>query len=168
MTRQNQFGGRTRPRQDRLLEEKVHDTYRTDEKVREPTHCADCGVVYGQGRWHWAEAEAGSSESRCPACRRIRDDYPGGYVTLSGTFLDEHRPEIVNLIDNTEAQAKSEHPMQRLMGVRDTEDGVEVRTTDMHLARAIGEALHRAYQGEMDYKYNKGDDLLRVTWSRDV
>jgi hypothetical protein len=41
-----------------------------------------------------------------------------------------------------------------------------VTTTDPHLARRIGEALHDAYKGTLDYQYNKEDNLLRVTWSR--
>lgn len=41
-----------------------------------------------------------------------------------------------------------------------------VTTTDPHLARRIGDALHHAYKGELEYRYNKQDKLLRVSWSR--
>ena len=41
-----------------------------------------------------------------------------------------------------------------------------VTTTDPHLARRIGEALHHAYKGELDYHYNKEEKLLRVVWRR--
>jgi hypothetical protein len=39
-----------------------------------------------------------------------------------------------------------------------------VTTTDIHLARGMGEALHRAYQGELEYHYNPEQNLLRVIW----
>jgi hypothetical protein len=44
--------------------------------------------------------------------------------------------------------------------------GVVVTTTGAHLARRIGDALQHAYKGELDYRYNKADNLLRVNWSR--
>lgn len=46
-------------------------------------------------------------------------------------------------------------------------DGViAVTTTDVHLARRIGEALHRAYQGQLDIKYSQDEYLVRVNWTR--
>jgi len=38
--------------------------------------------------------------------------------------------------------------------------------TELHLARGIGEALEKAYEGDLNYQYNKGEFMLRVTWSR--
>ena len=38
--------------------------------------------------------------------------------------------------------------------------------TDAPLARGNGEALHRAYQGGMDFPYTKDDIMLRVAWTR--
>jgi hypothetical protein len=52
------------------------------------------------------------------------------------------------------------------MAIEARDDGVLVTTTDSHLARRIGGALRRAYQGELDYAYNKEDDSLRVEWKR--
>jgi hypothetical protein len=43
---------------------------------------------------------------------------------------------------------------------------VQITTTDIHLARGIGEALHHAYQGELEYHYHEKDNLLRVVWTR--
>lgn len=143
-----------------------HDAYRADEKLAEPTICKECGAVYHKGRWQWLAAPQGAHEALCPACHRIRDDLPAGHVSLSGAFLAGHRAEIVRLIKNEEAREKAEHPLQRIMKIGERGDEVEVTTTDNHLARAIGEALHRAYQGELDIDYNKEDDLVRVTWSR--
>jgi len=38
--------------------------------------------------------------------------------------------------------------------------------SDPHLARDVGEALHSAYQGDLDYHYQEGEFLLRVSWQR--
>jgi hypothetical protein len=55
--------------------------------------------------------------------------------------------------------------MQRIMAI--AASGTDaVTTTDAHLARRIGDALHHAYKGELEYRYNKEDNLLRVAWCR--
>jgi NMD protein affecting ribosome stability and mRNA decay len=167
VTKQNRFGGKTQARRDRLIQEEVHDTYREREKLPEPTQCPDCGAVYKSGRWTWAaDDESETHEKTCPACQRISDGYPAGYVTLSGSFLETHEREIVNLVRNEAKKESEEHPLKRIMAVKDTDDGILVTTTDAHLARSIGESLARAYEGELDYQHTD-DELLRVTWKRD-
>jgi hypothetical protein len=104
---------------------------------------------------------------RCPACQRIADDYPAGLVTLEGDFLAKHRPEIEGLARNLEERERAEHPMKRIMRIRDAEEGtMEIATTDTHLAQTIGKALHDAYEGEVDYNFADGENLFRVHWRR--
>lgn len=167
MTRQNRFGGEVQGRRDRIIQEESHDTYRARRKLPEPTRCVQCGAVFQKGRWTWAKAPSEANEDTCPACRRIQDAYPAGFVTIAGSFFQEHREEITNLVRNEEKKENAEHPMKRIMDVKDTEDGVLVTTTDAHLARSIGEALARAYEGSCDYQYNQDDSMLRVVWKRD-
>jgi NMD protein affecting ribosome stability and mRNA decay len=52
------------------------------------------------------------------------------------------------------------------MAVVDGADGVMVTTTDAHLARDLAQALQHAYEGELEFHYNKEDNLLRATWIR--
>ena len=87
-------------------------------------------------------------------------------MSLTGEFLAAHEPEILQLIRHREAQKKTEHPLQRIMAIEKTKQGTLVTTTDIHLARGIGEALHHAYQGELEFHYNSDQNLLRVSWSR--
>jgi NMD protein affecting ribosome stability and mRNA decay len=159
-------GGWRPLRRDELRQELVHDSYKTKRKLAEPTRCPDCGAVYRDGRWTWGAASAGADEARCPACHRVRDRFPAGYVTLSGEFVGSHRDEVLHLVRNREAAEKAEHPLQRIMAVEDSADGVLVTTTDTHLARSIGEAVHAAFKGELEFKYNKEENLLRVQWTR--
>ena len=102
----------------------------------------------------------------CPACHRIHDRFPAGYVKLEGEFLTAHRAEIISLVHHTEQKAKAEHPLQRIMEIVDEDGMVVVTTTNRHLAHGIGEAVHHAYQGHLDSHYNPEDDLLRIHWKR--
>lgn len=153
-------------RQDRRIRELDHDPYKSKRKLSEPTVCPDCSAVYRRGRWQWGERPSGAREVRCPACERTQDKYPAGQVTISGTFLDDHREEILNLVRNQEQRAKEEHALERIMEIEEGEDSIIVKTTDIHLPRAIGEALHRAYEGELDYRYNEEEYYLDVRWTR--
>ena len=159
-------GGFRPLRREQLMQELVHDSYKAGHKLPEPTRCPDCGAVFHGGRWTWGAAPAGAHELRCPACHRIHDKFPAGHVFLNGAFCREHRGEVMNLVRHRETREKAEHPLQRIMAVEDTADGLYVTTTDTHLARAIAEALHHAYKGDLEYHYNKEENLLRATWSR--
>lgn len=153
-------------RRDQLLQEAVHDSYKSKGKLPEPTVCPDCGAVFHGGRWQWLTRPAQAHETACPACHRTRDRFPAGYLLLSGDFLNAHEAEITHLLQHREAKEKAEHPLQRIMAIERTDYGAQVTTTDIHLARALGEALHHAYQGLLDYHYNPEQNLLRVSWSR--
>ena len=159
-------GGFTPVRREQLLQELVHDSYKARRKPPEPTRCPDCGAVFQGGRWIWGAASAGAHAERCPACHRIHDKFPAGFVTLKGVFMQQHRDEILHLIRHHEAKEKAEHPLQRIMSIVDSADGMVVTTTDTHLARAIAQALHNAYKGEFEFHYNKEENLLRATWTR--
>lgn len=152
-------------RHDRLLQEEVHDAYKAKGKLPEPTVCPQCQAVFQDGRWGWREIPENAHSETCPACHRINDNFPAGFVTLSGLFFQSHRTEIMALIRHEEQRARLTHPLQRIMGVEEEKDAVLVTTTDIHLARACGEAVHRAYQGKLEFHYNPEQNLLRVHWA---
>lgn len=160
------FAGFTPVRRDRLLEEARHDAYQSIHKLPEPTVCPECGAVFHGGHWQWLVKPVQAHEEMCPACKRTRDDFPAGFVTVGGAFFDAHRDELLHLVRNEEARAKSEHPLKRIMKIEAQDDGTLITTTDIHLARGIGEALHHAYQGELEYHYNEQENMLRVVWQR--
>lgn len=154
-------------RQDRLLRERVHDTYKSKHKLPEPTECPQCGAIYHEGRWTWGAASATAHRELCPACHRINDHVPAGFLTLNGEFLQQHRDEILHVIRNVEAKEKAEHPLNRLMRIEDQDEGgVLVTFTNPHLARAAGEAVQSAYKGEFELDYEPDETIVRVRWSR--
>ncbi|GAB6048220.1 BCAM0308 family protein [Methyloparacoccus murrellii] len=152
----------------RLLPEWQHDPYHARRKWAEPTRCPDCGAVFRRGRWQGGLAPAEAAEHRCPACQRLADRNPAGYLGLRGAFLQAHRREIEHLVRNLTGREQTEHPLKQLMGVEETsEGGLEFTFTDPHLARSAGEAIQSAYAGELDYHYQDSEYLLRVRWQRD-
>jgi NMD protein affecting ribosome stability and mRNA decay len=159
--------GKFRPIQrEQLFPEKIHDTYMHRRKPAEPTVCPDCKAVFSEGRWHWGKVVAKAHEELCPACHRIRDRFPAGYVTLGGPFFAAHREEILQLARHEETREKADRPLVRIMNIEDADDGVLITTTDIHLARDIGDAAKHAYQGELEFHYNDDENLLRVHWKR--
>lgn len=153
-------------RRDQLRQERVHDTYKLQGKLAEPAACSECGAIYHAGRWQWAPAAAEAERVICPACQRIRDRFPVGFVEAGGSFFAEHREEALALLRHREAKEKAEHPLARIIGIEEGAEGIMVTTTDIHLARDLGEALHHAFQGELEFHYNEAQNLLRVRWSR--
>ena len=144
----------------------MHDPYKTRLKLPEPTVCPACNAVFQGGRWQWAETPADANQAACQACNRIADKIPAGVVTLSGDFLAENRSEILNLARNQETLEKGAHPLHRIMKIESGANRVTINTTDIHLPRRIGEAVHRAYSGELDFQYDQGEYFLRVNWHR--
>ena len=142
-------------RRDRLLRERVHDPYKTRLKLKDPTVCPQCGAVYERARWHWGLQPKDAREELCQACHRINDNYPAGVVTLAGEFLAQHKDEIVGLVLNQEALEKGEHPLARIMAMTEREDALVITTTDIHLPRRIGKAVHDAYGDELDFHYDE-------------
>lgn len=154
-------------RRDRLIKEKSHHVFRDRTKLSEPSICTDCGAVYSGGRWLWLEEPPAKAEkTRCAACQRIASNYPAGYIQLRGDFLRSHQDEIMNLIHNVEKTEKNSYPMERIIKIQVLDEMVEVTTTGVHVARRIGEALARAYQGDFSFQYGEDEKLIRVYWAR--
>lgn len=157
-----------RLRRDRLIKQKRNDSYRCKGKPPEPTLCAGCGSVFVRGRWTWDTdaAENAVNRSQCPACRRTEENMPAGEIELKGDFLREHGNEIVNGIRNIEKHEQRWHPLERIITFQDQEDSTFLTTTGVHLARRIGDGLHRAFKGELNYSYAQDEQNIRVSWSR--
>ena len=111
-------------------------------------------------------APADAHRTACPACRRIKDRVPAGVVTIEGEFAAAHRAEIENLVRNVEEREKRDHALKRIIAIEEEGQALLVSTTDGKLARAIADALHSAYQGELDYKFTERENVFRAHWSR--
>lgn len=47
----------------------------------------------------------------------INDKYPAGILTLKGSFVDQHKAEILNLATHQEEAEKGEHPFNRIVTI---------------------------------------------------
>ena len=97
-----------------LFKSDTHDPYRS-QRFEGSAVCPQCDSVYQAGNWTWKSPENtvihDAQAVKCPACRRIDDNIPAGTLTLSGSFLLNHRTEIVNLIEHVEKKEKAEHAL---------------------------------------------------------
>ncbi|WP_248916343.1 BCAM0308 family protein [Pseudomonas moorei] len=153
-----------------LFKTDTHDPYRS-QRFEGSAICPQCDSVYHAGNWTWKSPENtvihDAQTVTCPACRRIDDNMPAGTLTLSGSFLLNHRNEIINLIENTEKKEKADHALERIIKMTDSGDDLIVTTTGIHLASRLGHALEAAYNGDSDYRYGDDEYVLTVSWKRD-
>jgi hypothetical protein len=150
----------------RAQDDPIHDPYQLRHKPHEPTFCPGCGAIYHHGRWQWGVAPPDAAEERCPACHRIADDLPAGIVSALGSFALDHAGEILALARNEEAAEKAEHPLNRIMAIKNVDDGIEIRTTDIHLPHRFATALQRAFRGELTTHFDEAGYFVRIDWRR--
>lgn len=153
-------------RHEQLYAPRHVDPYREAGKPPQDARCPECGVVFRGGRWTWGPVPKDALSVTCPACLRIQDRFPGGYVTLKGPFVKQHRDELKKLVEAREAYEKAEHPLERLMDIGERAGALEITTTGNHLARAIGNAVRAAYDGQLKLRYESEENLVRAVWTR--
>lgn len=154
-------------RKDRLIKDRRKDVYVDQSVLKEHTLCTKCNAVYSGGRWTWKSVEQTTAKTTCPACRRINDNYPASRLEIKGNFFNQHSNDILNLINNVEKLEKTERPLERIMSIRKNGIKTIITTTGIHIARRIGEALARSYQGNYYFQYADGEKSIRVFWERD-
>jgi NMD protein affecting ribosome stability and mRNA decay len=158
-----------RPRTTRRItghaqQDHILDPYQAQQQLHEGTICPQCGAVYQDGRWQWVARAEGVVEELCAACRRINDRFPAGIVTLRGDFAREHKEEMIRLPRHQEEVEKKEHPLNRIISIDKDAQGIVINTTDIHLPRRIGEAVKRAFHGEIDAHFEEDGYFVRVDW----
>lgn len=133
-----------------------------------PTVCNQCGAVSLEGLWQWvASIPKGAREGTCPACDRIRDNRPVGYLNLSGVFFDQHRDEIMSLAHQHGEEQAAQHPMQRIINVEHADDGsVTMTFTDARSPQRVAQAIMQAFQGKIEIKYPRATDVVHASWVR--
>src|SRR4030042_1572045 len=106
---------------------RVEDPYRPEEG-QEASFCTECLALYQNKRWFFDEKLArrlgGTAKARqvvCPPCRKIKEHYPEGFLTLSGDFFAERKEEILTLLKNEAARVSGRNVLDR--GIKMTEEG---------------------------------------------
>lgn len=152
------------------------DSYLPRGARRKISVCEGCRAVYMNKRWY-AEGDVDETALRnpdamkivCPACLKMRDNFPGGIVTLKGDYVLPHKQDLVKLIKNEEARARGLNPLERVMSVKENGyGGLVISTTNEKLAQRIGRAVKKAFHGEIAYHWSHDNKLVRVDWERAV
>jgi hypothetical protein len=113
------------------------------------------------------EPESGQ-EVLCPARRRINDKLPAGVIESRGALGRQQKEEIVRLARHQEEVEKGEHPLNRIITINEDADGIVINTTDIHLPRRIGEAVERAFHGDVNEDFDEGGYFVRVSWTAET
>jgi len=138
--------------------------------------CERCGAAYIKRRWTMAGTPnveslkqlAAPARTLCPACHMAAEGQFAGEVRLSGTFLTAHRDDIESLLHAEARRAAEDSPMARILSLTlESPERLIVRTTTEHLAKRLGEAVHKAYHGTVHYEFSHENKFAHVTWTRD-
>lgn len=134
--------------------------------------CRKCAAVYHDKRWSLSKTAAAKAATKkrvdvlCPACQKIKEKFAGGFVTIQGDFVGEHKEEILNLVRNKEQRAMHFNPLDRIIEIKQKRDVIEVSTTTDKLAQRLGQMLKKSFCGEVEYKWSSDTKLARVVWTR--
>ncbi len=147
--------------------------------------CPDCHATYFRKRWSFpgrptTGTRAGGARAAfpkkptkefmipqeyvCPACRKLRDGYAEGYLTIHWPNWDQHKAEVLGLIHNEEARAARNNALERIMTIRTRPDGADIETTTDHFAQSLGKHLNRAFKGKVRYRWGHREKLARIEW----
>ena len=141
--------------------------------LQEVAICKDCTAINHKKKW-FLDAKLYEQKKKlkdihwviCPACKKIKENVPGGVVILKGDFLQQHKQEIMNLIHNEDERSKKYNPLKRIMKINEKGGEVEILTTEGRLAYRIGSILFKAYDGEVECKKHDNAKFMRVEWRR--
>ena len=140
------------------------------EKYPANTRCPKCRLIFHGGVW-----KRGVLVTRqplhlqlCPACIQIRDRQAGGVIRFDGSFISNHRQDLLNRIHNLEKQVVEVRPLERIINIKEDKNQITVSTTTEHLIARIGKAIQRDFGGELDLRYTREDKYAIARWHRDL
>ncbi len=152
---------------------RTEDPYMPEEG-QEAALCTTCKALYQNKRWFFddnlAQKLAGTAkvkEVMCPTCRKIKDGYPEGVLTLSGDFFAERQEEILTLVKNEAAKVGARSVADRIIKMTPEGRGkLVIETTTEKLAQHLGRAVYRAFKGDLDFRWSEMNRFVRVYWKR--
>ena len=163
--------------------EHIDDPYSMKQAPKGLLECPECQAIFYRKRWSFPgtsssqtrkSTSAGPKKSTkqtlvpqsflCPACRKLRDGYAEGFLTIQWPNWGAHKAEVLGLIHNEEHQAARNNPLERVMTIRTRPDGADIETTTEHFAQRLGKHLDRAFKGSVKYRWSHKDKCVRVAW----
>ncbi len=149
---------------------RVGKAYPRPEKFPANTRCPKCELVFQDGVWKRVVPEGRHQFTwkLCPACMQVRDGQVGGVIRFGGSFIADHRQDLLNRIRNLEKQTVEERPLERIIDIKEGKDGIFVSATTEHLIARIGKAVQRDFGGTLNLRYAPEDKFATAHWHRDL
>ncbi len=154
--------------------ETTEDPYAITKAPAGEAVCPKCKSVFKDKRWFIDEELAEElldiesvPKLLCPGCRKALEKYAMGYLYISGSFWRSHSEDIMRLINNEVEKARGLNPLHQIINLYEEDETMVIETTTDHLAERLGRALFKAYKGDLEFKWSKGEKLVRVYWRRD-
>lgn len=158
------------------------DPYLEQLPPRSAARCEQCGALYRNKRWQLDKRRqpaptvaralrrtaAALPAVLCPACRKTKDHYGNGVVTIHWPTDHSTREEMLKLIKNQEAWGRQDNPLERVISLEAENTTLTVTTTNERLAERIGKALERAFHGKTLFHWSHENKLVRVEWAREA
>lgn len=150
------------------------DSYLPRRSPKGMLYCQGCGAIYFRRRWTLtppAEVRVGAElrdsvrAVSCPACRKVRQQYPSGELRLAEVARKESR-EILHLLRNAEKTARANNPLERIMDITVKGSGWKVATTTENLAQRLGRSLKKARGGKVTYRWSHNNKFVHVFWRK--
>lgn len=161
----------------------IDDPYSMKQAPKGLLECPECHAVFYRKRWSFPEPSSSQTQKStaaspkkptkqilipqnfvCPACRKLRDSYPEGFLKIHWPNWETHKAEVLGLIHNEEHQAVRNNPLERVMTIRTRPDGADIETTTEHFAQRLGKHLDRAFKGSIKYQWSHKDKCVRIAW----
>lgn len=164
--------------------EETRDPYAIRRAPKGIAACPECHAIYQHKRWSLPRAPSTADTPKsaraakragkevtvprpllCPACRKLRDGYAEGFVSIRWPNWLAHKAEVLSLIHHDEKRACEVNPLERIMAIHTRSDGAEIETTTERMAQRIGRDLMRAFRDQVQYKWSHKDKMARVEWN---
>lgn len=136
--------------------------------------CKFCSAVYEDK--HWRPVTQLKPEyidrlqpSVCPACHARKGMVSDGIVHIGGSFMNQHRQEILNIILKTEERENNRDVLNRIERIDTRPNELIVYTAKNMLATEIGKKIAEAYKGgKLEIKWSKKDKPVEVKWFKEI
>jgi NMD protein affecting ribosome stability and mRNA decay len=136
--------------------------------------CKYCHSIYQGKKWEPLKDMNATfvdeiTKGVCPSCHLEKGHLSDGVLTLSGTFLEQHKDEVKHLIHNLGEKEEERDIMNRIERIDESEpQQMVIYTTKNSLAVEIGKKVNDSYKGgKLDIKFSKKDKPVEVHWHLD-
>jgi len=136
--------------------------------------CKFCSSIYEEKHWKSIEKLNPKfidqmKKTVCPACHAGKGLISDGTLHVTGSFMNQHRQEILNIILNTETREINRDILNRIERIDTRPNEITVYTGKNMLAVEIGKKISDAYKGgKLEIKWSKKDKPVEVKWHKDI